>query len=157
MGIDIYVLSDINVWYCQRMMSGGRYEPCVKVSNCLSSEQKIRIAALITTGQIKEPVSLDGCESHAKDFTELEMTTYYPVLRRNVKLATIFVPKPGENSDIVEKLIMMEQWTTFCHPLRRNMASIRMNLRLDAWMPIRTWETRVEGYGEDFVSKRQWR
>ena len=71
----------------------------------LSSEQKIRIAALITTGQIKEPVSLDGCESHAKDFTELEMTTYYPVLRRNVKLATIFVPKPGENSDNVEKLV----------------------------------------------------
>ena len=71
----------------------------------LSSEQKIRIAALITTGQIKESVSLDGCESHAKDFTELEMTTYYPVLRRNVKLATIFVPKPGENSDNVEKLV----------------------------------------------------
>lgn len=71
----------------------------------LSSEQKIRIAALITTGHIKEPVSLDGCESHAKDFTELEMTTYYPVLRRNVKLATIFVPKPGENSDNVEKLV----------------------------------------------------
>lgn len=42
----------------------------------LSSEQKIRIAALITTGQIKEPVSLDGCVSHAKDFTELEMTMY---------------------------------------------------------------------------------
>ena len=30
----------------------------------LSSEQKIRIAALITTGQIKEPVSLDDCECH---------------------------------------------------------------------------------------------
>ena len=71
----------------------------------LSSEQKIRIAALITTGHIKEPVSLDGCESQAKDFTELEMTTYYPVLRRNVKLATIFVPRPGENSDNVEKLV----------------------------------------------------
>ena len=71
----------------------------------LLSEQKIRIAALITTGQIKEPVSLDGCESHAKDFTELEMTMYYPVLRRNVKLATIFVPKPGENSDNVKKLV----------------------------------------------------
>ncbi|XP_078364125.1 uncharacterized protein LOC144648447 [Oculina patagonica] len=67
----------------------------------LSSEQKIRIAALITTGQIKEPVSLDGCESHAKDFTELEMTTYYPVLRRTVKLATIFVPKPGEIRKLV--------------------------------------------------------
>ena len=71
----------------------------------LSSEQKIRIAALITTGQIKEPVSVDGCESHAKDFTELEMTMYFPVLRRNVKLATIFVPKPAENSDNVEKLV----------------------------------------------------
>lgn len=32
----------------------------------LSSEQKIRIAALITTGQIKEPVSVDGCESSCK-------------------------------------------------------------------------------------------
>lgn len=71
----------------------------------LSSEPKIRIAALITTGQIKEPISLDGCESHAKDFTELEMTTYFPVLRRNVKLATVFVPKPGENSDNIEKLV----------------------------------------------------
>ena len=71
----------------------------------LSSEPKVRIAALITTGQTKEPVSLDGCESHAKDVTELEITTYYPVLRRNVKLATIFVPKPGENSDNVEKLV----------------------------------------------------
>ena len=38
--------------------------------------------------------------------TELEMTTYnYHVLRRNVKLATIFVPKSGENSDNVEKLV----------------------------------------------------
>jgi len=40
----------------------------------------------------------------------------------------------------------MEQWTTYCHLLRRNVASIHVNLRVKAWMPIRTWETRVEGY-----------
>lgn len=35
----------------------------------LSSKQKIRIAALITTGPTKEPVSFFyGCESHAKEF-----------------------------------------------------------------------------------------
>lgn len=33
------------------------------------------------------------------------MTTHYPVLRRNVKLATIFVPKPGENSDNIKKSV----------------------------------------------------
>lgn len=71
----------------------------------LSSEQKIRIAALITLGQIEEPVSLDGCESHANGFTEIELTTYHPVLRRNVKLVSMFVPKPGENSENVENMI----------------------------------------------------
>ena len=45
----------------------------------LSSEEKINLAALITLGIVKEPVSLDGCESHAKDYTEIEMTTYNPV------------------------------------------------------------------------------
>lgn len=38
---------------------------------------------LITLGKVKEPVSLDGCESLAKEFTEVEMTTYFPLLRRN--------------------------------------------------------------------------
>ena len=71
----------------------------------LSSEQKIRIAALITVGQIEEPVSLDGCESHANGFTEIELTTYHPVLRRNVKLVSMFVPKPGENSENIEIMI----------------------------------------------------
>ena len=71
----------------------------------LSSEQKIRIGALITLGIIEEPVSLDGCESHAKGFTEIELTTYYPTLRRNVKLVNMFVPKPGENSENLEYMV----------------------------------------------------
>ena len=37
----------------------------------LSSEVKIRIAAQITLGLVTEPVSLDGCESHVKEFTEI--------------------------------------------------------------------------------------
>ena len=71
----------------------------------LSSQQKIRIGALITLCIIEEPVSLDGCESHAKGFTEIELTTYYPTLRRNVKLVNMFVPKPGENSENVEYMV----------------------------------------------------
>ena len=71
----------------------------------LSSATKIRLAALITLGIVTEPVSLDGCESLAKDFTELEMTTYYPLLRRNVKLISMFSPKPDENSTNVAKMV----------------------------------------------------
>ena len=71
----------------------------------LSSEQKICIGALITIGIIDEPLSLDGCESHAKGFTEIEVTTYYPTLRRNVKLVNMFVPKPGENSENLEYMV----------------------------------------------------
>ena len=71
----------------------------------LSSEQKTRIAALITLGQTEEPVSLYGCESHANGFTEIELTTYHPVLRRNVKLVSMFVPKAGENSENIEIMI----------------------------------------------------
>ncbi|CAB3984331.1 Hypothetical predicted protein, partial [Paramuricea clavata] len=66
----------------------------------LSSEHKLRLGALITLGLVEEPVSLDGCESHAKDFTEVEMTTYYPVLRRNVKL-----PMVSTFDDEVNKII----------------------------------------------------
>ena len=71
----------------------------------LSSEQKICIGALITIGIIDEPLSLDSCESHAKGFTEIELTTYYPTLRRNVKLVNMFVPKPGENSENLEYMV----------------------------------------------------
>ena len=71
----------------------------------LSSEVKIRIAAQITLGLETEPVSLDGCESHAKEFTEIEMTTYSPTLRRNVKLVSMFAPKPGENTENVERMV----------------------------------------------------
>jgi hypothetical protein len=71
----------------------------------LSSEQKIRLAALITLGVVDEPVSLDGCESHSKNYTEIEMTTYYPLLRRNIKLVSMFAPKPGENSQNVAKMV----------------------------------------------------
>ena len=72
----------------------------------MCSCQQIRLAALITLGIVPEPVSLDGCESRAKNFTELEMTTYYPLLRRNIKLVSIFSPKPGENSDNVAKMVV---------------------------------------------------
>lgn len=75
------------------------------LSVTLSSEQKICIGALIPLGIIDEPVSLDGCESHAKGFTEIELTTYYPTLRRNVKLVNMFVPKPGENSENLEYMV----------------------------------------------------
>ena len=92
----------------------------------LSSEQKIRIAALLTLGKIEEPVSLDGCESHAKDYTEIEMTTYYPVLRRNVKLVSMFAPKPGENSGNVEKMV-----TTFDEAVNKVLPSVAFEYNLD--------------------------
>ena len=50
-------------------------------------------------------MSLDGCESLAKDYTEVELTTYFPLLRRNVKLVSMFCPKPGENSENVAKMV----------------------------------------------------
>ena len=71
----------------------------------LSSEQKVRLGALITLGIVDEPVSLDGCESRAQKYTEIEMTTYDPILRRNVKLVSMFAAKPGENSGNVEKMV----------------------------------------------------
>ena len=71
----------------------------------LSSEAKIHLAALLTLAIIDEPVSLDGCESHAKHYSEVEMTTYYPLIRRNIKLVSMFAPKPGENSDNVARMI----------------------------------------------------
>ena len=71
----------------------------------LSSSEKIRIGVLITLGLVSEPVSLDGCESLAKDYTEVELTTYFPLLRRNVKLVSMFCPKPGENSENVAKMV----------------------------------------------------
>lgn len=33
------------------------------------------------------------------------MTTYDPVLRQNVKLVSIYVPKPGENSENVKLMV----------------------------------------------------
>ena len=71
----------------------------------LSSEQKVRLGALISLGIVDEPVSLDGCESRAQKYTEIEMTTYDPILRRNVKLVSMFAAKPGENSDNVQKMV----------------------------------------------------
>ena len=71
----------------------------------LLSEQKVRLGALITLGIVDEPVSLDGCERHAQKYTEIEMTTYDPTLRRNVKLVSMFAAKPGENSGNVEKKV----------------------------------------------------
>ena len=49
-----------------------------------SSEHKIRLG--ISLGLVDKPVSLDRCESAANDYTELEMATYEPVLRKNVKI-----------------------------------------------------------------------
>ena len=71
----------------------------------LSSEHKIRLGAKITLGLVDEPVCLGGCESVASNYTELEMTTYDPVLRQNVKLVSIYVPKPGENSENVKLMV----------------------------------------------------
>ena len=71
----------------------------------LSSEEKVHLATLITLGIVQDPVSLDGCESHAKDYTEIEMTSCNPVLCRNVKLVSMFSPKPGENSENVAKMV----------------------------------------------------
>lgn len=71
----------------------------------LSSKHKVRLGALITLGIVDEPVSLDGCESRAQHYTEIEMTTYDPILRRNVKLVSMFAAKPGENSDNVKKMV----------------------------------------------------
>ena len=70
----------------------------------LSSEEKIRLGGLITLGVIEEPVSLDGCESLTTAYTEIELTTYNPVIRRIVKLASMFAEKPGENSENVKIL-----------------------------------------------------
>ena len=100
----------------------------------LSSKQKIRIGALITRGIIEEPVSLDGCESHAKGFTEIELTTYYPTLRRNVKLVNMFVP----NQEKTQK--MLNTWLRFsmlllmqhCHLWLVNMTYLQKNLRAEA-------------------------
>ena len=71
----------------------------------LSSEQRVQLGALITLGIVDEPVSLDGCESHAQNYTEIDMTTYNPILRRDVKLVSIFAAKPSENSDNVKKMV----------------------------------------------------
>lgn len=71
----------------------------------LSSSEKIRIGVLITLGLVSEPVSLDGCESLAKGYNEVKLTTYFPLLRRNVKLVSMFCPKPGENSENVAKMV----------------------------------------------------
>ena len=66
----------------------------------LLSEHKIRLGAKITLGLVDEPISLDGCESVASGYTGLEMTAYDPVLRQNVKLVSVHVPKPGEKRQI---------------------------------------------------------
>ena len=54
----------------------------------------MRLGALISLGLVDEPVSLDGCESHAQKYTEIEIE-----MRRNVKLVSMFAAKPGENSE----------------------------------------------------------
>ena len=50
----------------------------------LQSEHKIRLG--ISLGLIDQPVSLDGCESVASDYIELEVTTFDPVNGQNVKI-----------------------------------------------------------------------
>ena len=56
-------------------------------------------------GLVDEPVSLDGSESVACDYTELEMTAYDPVLRQNVKLVSVYVTKPSENLENVKLMV----------------------------------------------------
>ena len=55
----------------------------------------MRLGALISLGIVDELVSLDGCESHVLNYTEIEMTTYNPILRCNVTLVSMFAAKPG--------------------------------------------------------------
>lgn len=92
----------------------------------LSSEQKVRLGALISLGIVDEPVSLDGCESRAQKYTEIEMTTYDPILRRNVKLVSMFAAKPGENSDNVQKMVqfLMRPLIQFSQQWLANMTQI---------------------------------
>ena len=71
----------------------------------LLSEKKVRLGALISLGIVDEPVSLDGCEGCAQQYTEIEMTTYDPIVRRNVKLVSMFAAKPSENSDNMQKMV----------------------------------------------------
>ncbi|XP_071949795.1 uncharacterized protein [Antedon mediterranea] len=104
-GSDIEAIRLLKEDFCKRGLDENLIMEVGENSVFLSSEQKIRMAALITLGKINEPVSLDGCESLTKDYTEIELTTYNPVLRRNVKLVSSFVPKPGENSENVARLV----------------------------------------------------
>ncbi|KAL9977810.1 hypothetical protein ACROYT_G015257 [Oculina patagonica] len=55
----------------------------------------------LTLGIIPEPVSLDGCECHAKLYSEVEMTTYYPLIRKNVKLFSPAVTKGLDNNNLI--------------------------------------------------------
>ena len=69
----------------------------------LSSEQKVRLAALITLGIVDEPISLDDCESHANNNTEIEMATHDPALPGGAMLnQSACLPQPGENSENVK-------------------------------------------------------
>ena len=63
--------------------------------------------ALISLGIVNKPVTLDHCESHAQKYmyTEIEMTTYHPTLRCNVKFVGTFAAKLGENSDNMRKMV----------------------------------------------------
>ena len=71
----------------------------------LLSQHKVRLGALISLGIVDEPVSLNGCEGCAQQYTEIEMTTYDPIVRRNVKLVSMFAAKPSENSDNMQKMV----------------------------------------------------
>lgn len=119
----------------------------------LSSEHKIRLGAKITLGLVDEPVSLDGCESVASNYTELEMTTYDSVLRQNVKLVSIYVPKPGENSENVKLMIeVFDKAVNDDFPRSQwNTASQTLIMSDVVWIPSHTLETKGGHFGKDFV------
>ena len=71
-------------------------------------------------------MSLDGCESHSKSYTEIEMTTYYPLLCRNIKLVSMFAPKPGENSQNV-----LEMVSTFDQAVNRILPTVAKEHGID--------------------------
>lgn len=122
----------------------------------LSSSEKIRIGVLITLGLVSEPVSLDGCESLAKDYTEVELTTYFPLLRRNVKLVSMFCPKPGKNSENVAKMVKAFDAAIekCCPPLQSNTISTLENIQERDLTRDPMSVMKAEHYGKDYVKQR---
>ena len=95
----------------------------------VSSSERMKVAAWLSNKEnnTTESASVDFCESHFKDYSVMEVTTYSGELRQLVAMFSIVVKKPGENADNVcaalEKIDKMllehsgvkfepKQWTT---------------------------------------------